>query len=262
MTSMDEAAQSRAAMLMNAARRSHFVARIEKYEAKVKQEQKRSALQRETQKTAMTERPSISWQSPESPLLPKVHVRVEEFVTLPSKNQLGRDCASGSLIDIDGQDLERGMAILNQDPSPNGTHKEVSRAMIITGLAPTETKPTSQQSVYITLRPSAALDVDIAAIAAALEVTVKKADMAGVMQEHAFRCARQCLKTTEKLMSKQTAYTLKKEFDRVYGPAWHCIVGKSFGSYVTHSIGGFVYFTMGKVSVLLFKTSVELVEQW
>ncbi|MCO5559666.1 hypothetical protein L7F22_013267 [Adiantum nelumboides] len=176
----------------------------------------------------MTERPSISWQSLEPPLLPKVHVRVEEFIALPSKNQLERDCASGSLIDMDGKDLERGMAILNQDPGPNRTHKDVSRAMIISGLAPAETKPT-QQSVYITLKPSAALDVDIAAIAAALEVTVKKADMAGVMQEHAFRCARQCLKTTEKLLSKQTAYTLKKEFDRVYGPPGIALLAKALG---------------------------------
>ncbi|XP_062015775.1 uncharacterized protein LOC133732275 [Rosa rugosa] len=26
-----------------------------------------------------------------------------------------------------------------------------------------------------------------------------------------------------------------KEFDGVYGPAWHCIVGINFGSFVTHS---------------------------
>ncbi|KAJ0868157.1 putative dynein ATPase [Helianthus annuus] len=47
------------------------------------------------------------------------------------------------------------------------------------------------------------------------------------------------------------------EFDTSYGPAWHCIVGTNFGSYVTHSVGGFLYFSINKVYVLLFKTSVE-----
>lgn len=49
-----------------------------------------------------------------------------------------------------------------------------------------------------------------------------------------------------------------QEFDGVYGPAWHCIVGTSFGSFVTHSVGGFLYFSMDqKLYILLFKTSVQ-----
>uniref|UniRef100_A0A453C5C8 Dynein light chain n=1 Tax=Aegilops tauschii subsp. strangulata TaxID=200361 RepID=A0A453C5C8_AEGTS len=48
-----------------------------------------------------------------------------------------------------------------------------------------------------------------------------------------------------------------KEFDTTYGPAWHCIVGTSFGSYVTHSLGGFLYFSVDKAYILLFRTAVE-----
>lgn len=48
-----------------------------------------------------------------------------------------------------------------------------------------------------------------------------------------------------------------QEFDALYGPAWHCIVGKSFGSFVTHASGGFVYFSIDKLSFLLFKTEVR-----
>ncbi|KAF7079249.1 hypothetical protein CFC21_083507, partial [Triticum aestivum] len=47
------------------------------------------------------------------------------------------------------------------------------------------------------------------------------------------------------------------EFDTSYGPAWHCIVGTSFGSYVTHTLGGFLYFSVDKVHILLFRTAVE-----
>ncbi|XP_065847952.1 uncharacterized protein [Euphorbia lathyris] len=83
-------------------------------------------------------------------------------------------------------------------------------------------------------------------------------DMAPFMQIHAVDCARKTHDSLEKFTSKTLALTLKKEFDGVYGPAWHCIVGTSFGSFVTHSVGGFLYFSMDqKVYVLLFKTTVQ-----
>lgn len=43
------------------------------------------------------------------------------------------------------------------------------------------------------------------------------------------------------------AAVIKKEFDEMYGSKWHCIVGSSFGSFVTHEHGYFVYFHLGKV---------------
>ncbi|KAJ6796783.1 dynein light chain 1, cytoplasmic-like [Iris pallida] len=88
-------------------------------------------------------------------------------------------------------------------------------------------------------------------------IKVRAADMPPTLQRHAFRCARQVLDGMPKLDSKRLALTLKKEFDSSYGLAWHCIVGTSFGSYVTHSLGGFLYFSIDKVYVLLFRTAVE-----
>ncbi|WCJ44237.1 Dynein light chain type 1 family protein [Euphorbia peplus] len=80
-------------------------------------------------------------------------------------------------------------------------------------------------------------------------------------QIHAVDFARKTHDSLEKFTSKTLALTLKKEFDGVYGPAWHCIVGTSFGSFVTHSVGGFLYFSMDqKMYVLLFKTTVQRAE--
>lgn len=31
------------------------------------------------------------------------------------------------------------------------------------------------------------------------------------------------------------------EFDKKYHPTWHCIVGRNFGSYVTHETKHFIY---------------------
>ncbi|KAJ0037928.1 hypothetical protein Pint_22363 [Pistacia integerrima] len=89
-------------------------------------------------------------------------------------------------------------------------------------------------------------------------VRVRACDMPLPLQNKAFKCARDHLDTMPgKLDSKRLALALKKEFDSSYGPAWHCIVGASFGSYVTHSLGGFLYFSIDKVYILLFKTAVE-----
>lgn len=48
---------------------------------------------------------------------------------------------------------------------------------------------------------------------------------------------------------------IKKEMDNNHGHTWHCIVGKKFGSYVTHEVGGFIYFYIDDLAVLLFKTA-------
>ncbi|CAN6239527.1 unnamed protein product [Urochloa humidicola] len=92
-------------------------------------------------------------------------------------------------------------------------------------------------------------------------VRVVAADMPPALQRRAFRCARDELaampRYPRRLEPKRLALALKKEFDTAYGPAWHCIVGTSFGSYVTHARGGFLYFSVDKVYILLFRTAVE-----
>ena len=45
-----------------------------------------------------------------------------------------------------------------------------------------------------------------------------------------------------------------QEFDKKYNPTWHCIVGRNFGSYVTHETRHFIYFYLGQVAILLFKS--------
>ncbi|KAL4385146.1 hypothetical protein GQ457_15G005640 [Hibiscus cannabinus] len=100
--------------------------------------------------------------------------------------------------------------------------------------------------------------VELGGILANCGVKIVSVDMPPSMQIHAVDCARKTHDSLEKFTSKALALTLKKEFDGVYGPAWHCIVGTSFGSFVTHSVGGFLYFSMDqKLYVLLFKTSVQ-----
>ena len=55
-------------------------------------------------------------------------------------------------------------------------------------------------------------------------------------------------------IEKNIASYIKREFDKKYNPTWHCIVGRNFGSYVTHETKHFIYFYLGQVAVLLFKS--------
>ncbi|KAL5572972.1 hypothetical protein UlMin_022569 [Ulmus minor] len=105
-------------------------------------------------------------------------------------------------------------------------------------------------------------EVKLAATAISLNVRLRSSDMPPHIQERALRCTGSLLQSTPKSSRPNPTHlarTLKKEFDSAYGPAWHCVVGASFGSFVTHSPGGFVYFSVDSLSVLLFKTEVRLV---
>jgi dynein light chain LC8-type len=48
-------------------------------------------------------------------------------------------------------------------------------------------------------------------------------------------------------IEKDQAAFIKKEFDRRFGPTWHCVVGRNFGSYVTHESKNFIYFYLDQV---------------
>ncbi|KIO24644.1 hypothetical protein M407DRAFT_76703 [Tulasnella calospora MUT 4182] len=55
-------------------------------------------------------------------------------------------------------------------------------------------------------------------------------------------------------VEKDIASYCKKEFDKKYGPTWHAVVGKNFGSYVTHETKHFIYFYIGPIAFLIWKS--------
>ncbi|KAH7429755.1 hypothetical protein KP509_09G064900 [Ceratopteris richardii] len=342
---MESSGQRRAVTLMNAARRNHFVSRIEKYEAKVRQaraqmrerkevsptieqkcsvpnaeaehvdatkelkdvvaDQHRTSLKEESQTYTLEKRAT---ESAENALL-RMQAPIEEdqrpcsYHEAPCK-PLDADLCLKKVRENDYSStnqtsLQHEGVFLPHDEahyqheghcSPDQKMQMQQKEVIVSGI-PQRTSSNIESvvkglgalemsgntvggkvlpidfvssdahaSIYFDYKPPPVAEVNIAAIAETLNIRIKAADMSVSMQEHAFRCARESLDTVGKTHSKRIAYTLKKEFDRVYGPAWHCIVGTSFGSYVTHSLGGFVYFSLDKVSILLFKTTVEPIE--
>ena len=84
------------------------------------------------------------------------------------------------------------------------------------------------------------------------KAVIKSVDMSEDMQQDAVECAAQAMAKYD--LERKIASFIKKEFDRKYKPTWHCIVGGSFGSYVTHETKHFIYFYAGQVAILLFKS--------
>ncbi|KAH0730496.1 hypothetical protein KY289_001684 [Solanum tuberosum] len=59
------------------------------------------------------------------------------------------------------------------------------------------------------------------------KVTIKSADMKPDVQKEAVDIAIAAFEKHN--VEKDVAELIKKEFDKKYGPTWHCIVGKNFG---------------------------------
>ncbi|KAL4570335.1 hypothetical protein LXL04_025987 [Taraxacum kok-saghyz] len=92
----------------------------------------------------------------------------------------------------------------------------------------------------------------ISSTSSSRKVVIKSADMKEEMQTEAVNIAISAFEDLS--VEKDVAEQIKKEFDKNHGPTWHCIVGKNFGSYVTHETNHFVYFYLDSKAVLLFKS--------
>ncbi|GAA5998511.1 dynein light chain [Rhodotorula paludigena] len=84
------------------------------------------------------------------------------------------------------------------------------------------------------------------------KTTIKSADMSEEMQKVAIEVATEAMQAPE-AEEKDIAAHIKRDFDKRYGPTWHVVVGKNFGSYCTHETGHFLYWYMGNIAILLFK---------
>ncbi|KAF4976972.1 hypothetical protein FZEAL_6443 [Fusarium zealandicum] len=86
-----------------------------------------------------------------------------------------------------------------------------------------------------------------------LEAQIKSADMTNGPEHEADAIAAQEA-MSKFTVEKDIAQHIKRTFDERKGPTWHCIVGRNFGSFVTHETKHFIYFYLGHCAILLFKT--------
>jgi dynein light chain LC8-type len=67
--------------------------------------------------------------------------------------------------------------------------------------------------------------------------------MAEEMQLDAIKIAQQAQEVY--LVEKDIAAYIRQKFEEKYNPTWHCIVGRNFGSFITHETKHFIYFYTG-----------------
>eukprot|EP01055_Gregarina_sp_Pseudo9_P001029 Gregarina_sp_Pseudo_9__1028@NODE_1665_length_1414_cov_78_373818_g1543_i0_p1_GENE_NODE_1665_length_1414_cov_78_373818_g1543_i0NODE_1665_length_1414_cov_78_373818_g1543_i0_p1_ORF_typecomplete_len154_score17_28Dynein_light/PF01221_18/1_1e23_NODE_1665_length_1414_cov_78_373818_g1543_i0278739 len=86
------------------------------------------------------------------------------------------------------------------------------------------------------------------------EVNVWASDMPDDMKNDAVEICVQAVKseTSESRMASQ----IKKKFDELYPEVkWHCLVGRAYGSYLTHDPRSFLHVSVGKEVIILFRAS-------
>ncbi|KAH9975214.1 dynein light chain type 1-domain-containing protein [Russula compacta] len=81
---------------------------------------------------------------------------------------------------------------------------------------------------------------------------IKNVDMSEEMQQESIDIASGALEKYN--IEKDIAAQIKKEFDKRHGTTWHVVVGRNFGSYVTHETKHFIYFYVGSLAILIWKS--------
>ena len=102
--------------------------------------------------------------------------------------------------------------------------------------------------------PSSRVETSLGSSMSPLRATVLRADMSTDAVALAVQIATDAILLAGAGDHRGIAKTLKEEFDRELMPAWQCVVGQRFGSFVTHASGTFVYFMVGDLAILLFRT--------
>jgi len=83
--------------------------------------------------------------------------------------------------------------------------------------------------------------------------TIKLSDMPKDKENFAILCAQEGL--TKAYTEQEVASFIKNEFESKYGPTWNCFVGRNFGSFVTHEQNNYIYFYIGQMGIMMFKSS-------
>nr|XP_046914036.1 uncharacterized protein LOC124494810 [Dermatophagoides farinae] len=87
----------------------------------------------------------------------------------------------------------------------------------------------------------------------ALELKIQAADMPASIQKSAMQSTIHALRTYT--TEKHIAESIKQNFDQLYEPTWHCIVGRNWGSCVTHTKSNYIRMLYKDLTILLYKSS-------
>merc|ERR1711904_42598 len=82
---------------------------------------------------------------------------------------------------------------------------------------------------------------------------IKAIDMSQEMTTAALHFATTAIAQLQ--VEREIAASIKKEMDKKFFPTWQCFVGRNFKSSITHETKHYIYFYVGPVAILLFRTA-------
>lgn len=91
---------------------------------------------------------------------------------------------------------------------------------------------------------------EMAGTAAVVKISAMHPDI----EQDCVDCASHALHVLKLDEQKAVAQWIKREMDQKYGFVWHVIVGRQFGSFVAHDDKSFIYFFLGDVGFLMWRT--------
>lgn len=126
---------------------------------------------------------------------------------------------------------KKGTTIMQSDfQEPSSSYSSASGTSSATVMTSTSTStptptPTPTSHILSSSRP-------ISQPQPPVKIVIKGIDMSDDMRDTCLAISKDAFQSFK--LEKDIAYHIKKEFDKSFGNYWHCIVGRSFGSYVTH----------------------------
>ncbi|XVE71057.1 hypothetical protein DITRI_Ditri10aG0119500 [Diplodiscus trichospermus] len=87
------------------------------------------------------------------------------------------------------------------------------------------------------------------------KAVIEDTDMPLMMQAQVLTSAYRALDVYDVTDCIPIAAYIKKDFDKMYGSGWQCVVGTNFSCFFTHFKGTFIYFALETLNFLIFKGS-------
>ena len=83
-------------------------------------------------------------------------------------------------------------------------------------------------------------------------VNIINTDMTKEMKADAIECAKAAMQKAK--TDQDMSIFIKRYFDHTYESAWSVVVGRNFGSFVSHKPTKHIFFYIGEKGFLLFQT--------
>jgi len=84
---------------------------------------------------------------------------------------------------------------------------------------------------------------------------VKASEMPPELQDEIARLCGELIRKGRLPREVDVAQALKRELEERHKGCWHCIVGRAFGSALSHEAGNFIYLYVDDIAVLVFRTA-------